>query len=54
MNVVTGQRAFILKLLSGEDQALVVRWNFLFVLNFRLDIVDGVGSVYVHSDGLAC
>ena len=53
LDVVIRKGAAILKLLSGEDQALLVRRNTLLVLDLRLDIVDGVGRLYLESDGLA-
>ncbi|KAH8171042.1 hypothetical protein LIA77_09823 [Sarocladium implicatum] len=53
LDVVIGESATILKLLSGEDQALLVRGNALLVLDLRLDIVDGVGGLDLKSDGLA-
>merc|ERR1712000_412761 len=44
LNVVVGEGTAILKLLAGEDQALLVRRNALLVLDLGLDIVDGVGG----------
>ena len=45
LDIVVGQGATILKLLAGEDQALLVRRDALLVLDLRLDIVDGVGRL---------
>ena len=42
LDVVVAERAAILKLLSGEDQALLVWWNALLVLNLALDVIDGI------------
>jgi len=53
LDVVVGQGATILKLLAGEDQALLVRGNALLVLDLALDIVDGVGALDFERDGLA-
>ena len=53
MDVVVGKGAAILELLAGEDQALLVRWDSLLVLNLGLDIVDGVGRLNLEGDGLA-
>jgi len=39
LDVVVGQSAAILELLSGEDQALLVRGNALLVLDLGLDVV---------------
>ena len=43
----------VLKLLAGEDEALLVRGNALLVLDLGLHIVDGVGSLHLKGDGLA-
>jgi hypothetical protein len=40
-------------LLSGEDQALLVRGNALLVLDLGLDVVDGVRRFDLKGDGLA-
>ena len=52
LDVVIGESAAILELLAGEDQALLVRWNSLLVLDLGLDIVDGVGRLNLEGDGL--
>jgi hypothetical protein len=53
LNVVVRESAAVLKLLSGEDEALLVWWDALLVLDLRLDVVDGVGGLNLQSDGLA-
>lgn len=53
LNVVVGQGATILKLLAGEDQALLVWGNALLVLDLALDIVDSVGGLNLEGDGLS-
>jgi hypothetical protein len=53
LNIVVGESATILKLLSGEDETLLVGWDTLLVLNLGLDIVDGVGRLNLKSDGLS-
>ena len=50
LDVVVGQGATVLELLSGEDQTLLVRGNALLVLDLRLDIVDGVGGLHLKGD----
>ena len=42
LNVVVSQSAPILQLLASENQSLLVRGNTLLVLDFGLDIVNGV------------
>ena len=44
LNVVVSQRAAVLQLLAGEDQALLIRRNALLVLDLLLDVLDGVGD----------
>ena len=53
LDVVVGEGATVLKLLAGEDQALLVRGNALLVLDLGLDIVDGVARLHLKGDGLA-
>ena len=53
LNIVVREGAAIFKLLAGKDQALLVRRNALFVLNLRLNIVDGVTGLHLKGDGLA-
>jgi hypothetical protein len=53
LDVVVGKGTTILELLSGEDQALLVRGNALLVLDLGLDVVDGVGGLDLKGDGLA-
>merc|ERR1719330_214081 len=51
LDVIIAQRAAILELLPCEDQALLIGWNTLLVLDLRLDIVDGVGGLHIERDG---
>ncbi|KAI8960063.1 hypothetical protein F5Y11DRAFT_282747 [Daldinia sp. FL1419] len=53
LNVVVGEGSAILKLLTSEDQALLVGGDTLLVLDLGLDIVDGVGRLHLKGDGLA-
>ena len=53
LNVVVREGTAIFQLLSGEDQALLVRGNAFLVLNLGLDVVDGVRGLNLESDGLA-
>ena len=53
LDVVVGEGTAVLKLLSGEDQALLVRRDTLLILNLGLDIIDGVGGLNLESDGLS-
>ena len=53
LNVVIRESASVFELLSGEDQALLIRGNSLLVLDLRLDIVDGIRRLDLKGDGLA-
>ena len=53
LNVVIAESASILELFAGEDESLLIGGDALLVLDFRLDIVDGVGGFDIEGDGLA-
>ena len=53
LNVVVGESPSILELLPSENQALLVRWDTLLVLDLRLHVVDGVRGLDLKSDRLA-
>jgi hypothetical protein len=53
LDVVVGERAAILELLAGEDQALLVWWNAFLVLDLGFDVVDCVRGLDLEGDGLA-
>merc|ERR1712109_390825 len=53
LDVVVGEGPSVLKLLSSEDQPLLVRGNALLVLDLGLDVLDGVGGLDLKGDGLA-
>jgi hypothetical protein len=40
-------------LLSGEDESLLIWGNTLFVLNFSLYGLNGVGWLNIEGDGLS-
>jgi len=53
LDVVIGKGPSILKLLASEDETLLVRRDAFLVLDLGLDILNGVGWLYLQSDGLA-
>ena len=53
LDIVVGQGTTILKLLAGEDKALLIGWDALLVLNLGLDIVNGVRGLDLKGDGLS-
>ncbi len=54
LDVVVGERAAVLELLAGEDQALLVGRDALLVLDLGLHIVDRVRRLDLQGDGLTC
>lgn len=42
LDIVVAQGSAIFELLAGEDQALLIGWDALLVLDLGLDIVDGI------------
>lgn len=52
LDIIIGQSASILQLLASEDESLLVRRDALLVLDLRLHILDGVGSLHLEGDGL--
>jgi len=52
LNVVIRESATILKLLSRENQSLLVRWDSFLVLDFGFDIVDSVRRLHLEGDSL--
>ena len=52
LNVVVSKSATILELLASEDEALLIGWNSLLILNLGLDVFDGITRFDIKSDGL--
>lgn len=52
LDVVVAQGAAILKLLTSEDETLLVGGDALLVLDLGLDVVDGVARLDVEGNGL--
>ncbi len=53
LDIVVAQGTSILELLSGEDEALLVRGDALLVLDLGLDIVNRVRGLHLKGDSLA-
>lgn len=47
------ESAVVLKLLAGEDKALLIWRDSLLVLDLRLNVVDGVSGLNLKGDRLA-
>ena len=53
LDVVVGKSTSILKLLSSEDESLLIWWDSFLVLDLGLDVLDSVGSFDLDADGLS-
>jgi len=53
LDVVVTEGSSILKLLSGEDESLLVWWDTFLVLDLGLDVFDGVCWLNIEGDGLS-
>ena len=53
LDVVVRERAAVLELLAGEDEALLVGGDALLVLDLGLDVVNRVRRLDLERDGLA-
>jgi hypothetical protein len=53
LNVVIRKRTPVFELLASKDQALLVGWDTLLILNLRFHVVDGVGRLHFECDSLA-
>ena len=53
LDVVIGKSSSILKLLSCEDESLLIWWDSLLVLDLCLDVLNGVCWLYIESNSLS-
>ena len=53
LDVVVGEGSTVFKLLSGEDESLLIGRDAFLVLDLGLDILDGVVGLNVQGDGLS-
>jgi len=53
LNVVVGESATILKLLSSEEESLLIRRDSFLVLDLGLDVADSARCLYIKSDCFA-
>ena len=54
LDVVIGESSTILELLTSEDESLLIWRNTFFVLDFGLDVFDGISGLDIEGDGLTC
>merc|ERR1712165_91308 len=52
LDVIVRKSPSILKLLSGEDQSLLVWWDSLLILDLSLDVLNGIGWLNLQGDSL--
>jgi len=53
LDVVVWKSAAVFELLTSKDETLLVWWDTFLVLDFSLDVLNGVGWLNVQSDGLS-
>ena len=53
LNIIVGQSSAAFQLFSGKDKPLLIWRNSLLVLDFGLDIFNGVGGFDLQSDGFS-
>ena len=54
LKVVVRKSSAILKLLSSEDESLLIGRDTFLVLDLGLDVLDGVRGLNVQSDSFSC
>ena len=54
LDVVILEAATVFKLLARKNEALLVGWNALLVLDLRLHVLDGISSLNLERDCLPC
>jgi hypothetical protein len=53
LNIIIRKGATVLELLSGEDQALLIRGDSFLVLDLRFNVIDGIRGLNLEGDGLS-
>ncbi len=53
LDIVVWQGPAVFQLLSSKDQPLLIWGDTLLVLDFGLDVFNGVGGLHFEGDGLA-
>jgi len=52
LDVVVGKGSSILKLLTGENESLLIWWDTFLILDLSFDVLDGVCWFDIKGDGL--
>lgn len=53
LNIIIGKGSAIFQLFTSKDKALLVWWDTLFILDFALHVVDGVGTLNFECNGFS-
>ena len=53
LDIVIRKSSSVLKLLSSEDESLLIGWNSFLVLDLGLDVLNAVRGLDLEGDGLA-
>ena len=53
LDIVVAKGSSIFKLLSGENESLLIGWDTFFILDLCLYIINGVRWLNIKSDGLS-
>ena len=53
LDVIVRKGSAVLKLLSSEDESLLIGGDALLVLDLGLDVLNGVRRLNIEGDGLA-
>ena len=54
LDVVIGEGSAVLELLTSKDKSLLIWWNTFLVLDFSLDVFNGVCWFDIKSDCFSC
>ena len=53
LDIIVLKSAAVFELFASEDEALLIWWDALLVLDLGLNVFDCVGGLNIKSDGLA-
>ena len=54
LDVVVRESSSVFKLLSSEDETLLIWWDTFLILDLGLDILNGVCWLDLKGDGFTC
>lgn len=54
LDIIVGEGSLVFKLLTSEDQALLIWGDSFLVLEFLLDVSNTVSGLDFKGDGLSC